>query len=52
MLLGAGFSGWDFPHYALGSLIGWWIIYQIGRISIFGVADLKYPTRRQRETKK
>ena len=32
MLLGAGFAWWDFPHYALGSLIGWWIINQIGRI--------------------
>ena len=33
MLLGAGFDWWDFPHYALGSLIGGWIIYQIGRAS-------------------
>lgn len=30
MLLGVGFAWWDFPHYALGSLIGWWLIYQIG----------------------
>jgi len=30
MLLGSGFAWWDFPHYALGSLIGWWLIYQIG----------------------
>ena len=33
MLLGSGFARWDFPHYALGSLIGWWLIYRIGRIS-------------------
>ena len=33
MLLGAGFDWWDFPHYALGSLIGGWIIYQIIRVS-------------------
>ena len=33
ILLGAGFDWWDFPHYALGSLIGGWIIYQIGRVS-------------------
>lgn len=33
MLLGAGFDWWDFPHYAFGSLIGWGVIYQIGRIS-------------------
>ncbi|MEL6581486.1 MAG: DUF2809 domain-containing protein [Cyanobacteria bacterium J06607_15] len=32
MLLGAGFDWWDFPHYALGSLIGWGIIRQIGQI--------------------
>ena len=31
MLLGAGFDWWDFPHYALGSLLGWWAIEQIGR---------------------
>jgi hypothetical protein len=29
MLLGAGFDWWDFPHYALGSFIGWWGITQI-----------------------
>ena len=33
MLLGAGFDWWDFPHYALGSLIGGWMIYQIDRLS-------------------
>ena len=33
MLLGAGFDWWDFPHYALGSLIGSWVIYQIGQIT-------------------
>lgn len=33
MLLGAGFDWWDFPHYALGSLIGWWGITQIAQIS-------------------
>lgn len=32
LLLGAGFAWWDFPHYALGSLIGWWWIFQIGCI--------------------
>ena len=32
MLLGSGFAWWDFPHYALGSLIGWWLIYQIGNV--------------------
>ncbi len=32
LLLGSGFAWWDFPHYALGSLIGWWGIYQIGSI--------------------
>ena len=26
LLLGAGFDWWDFPHYALGSFLGWWII--------------------------
>ncbi|MEM8718960.1 MAG: DUF2809 domain-containing protein [Cyanobacteria bacterium P01_G01_bin.39] len=30
LLLGSSFAWWDFPHYAFGSLIGWWIIYQIG----------------------
>ena len=30
MILGAGFAWWDFPHYALGSLLGFWLIYQIG----------------------
>ena len=34
MLLGAGFDWWDFPHYALGSFIGGWIIYQIDRLSV------------------
>jgi len=33
MLLGSGFAWWDFPHYALGSIIGWWLIYQIGSFS-------------------
>ena len=32
LLLGAGFDWWDFFYYALGSLIGYWGIYQIGRI--------------------
>ena len=32
LLLGSSFAWWDFPHYALGSLLGWWIIFQIGRI--------------------
>lgn len=31
LLLGAGFAWWDFPHYAIGSLIGWWWIYSIGK---------------------
>lgn len=31
LLLGTGFAWWDFPHYALGSLIGWWWIYSIGK---------------------
>ena len=31
LLLGAGFAWWDFPHYALGSSIGWWLIYSIGK---------------------
>lgn len=31
LLLGAGFAWWDFPHYALGSLIGWRLIYSIGK---------------------
>ena len=35
MLLGAGFDWWYFPHYALGSLIGWWGIDRIGRFSTF-----------------
>ena len=34
LLLGAGFIWWDFPHYALGSLIGWWWIFQIGKMGI------------------
>ena len=29
LILGAGFAWWDFPHYALGSLIGWWWIYSV-----------------------
>ena len=33
LLLGVGFDWWDFLHYALGSLIGWWWIWQIGRVS-------------------
>ena len=33
MLLGSGFAWWDFPHYALGSLLGWYLIYQIGSFS-------------------
>ena len=33
MLLGSGFAWWDFPHYALGSIIGWWLIYRIGSFS-------------------
>jgi hypothetical protein len=33
MLLGAGFDWWDFLHYALGSLIGWWGMTQIAQIS-------------------
>lgn len=32
LLLGAGFDWWDFVHYALGSLLGWWWIWQIGKI--------------------
>ncbi|MEL6494276.1 MAG: DUF2809 domain-containing protein [Cyanobacteria bacterium J06623_7] len=32
MLLGAGFDWWDFPHYALGSLIGWAVIERIDRV--------------------
>ncbi|MDJ0588654.1 MAG: hypothetical protein QNJ72_01490 [Pleurocapsa sp. MO_226.B13] len=32
LLLGAGFAWWDFPHYALGSLIGWWWMFKIGSI--------------------
>lgn len=35
MLLGAGFDWWDFPHYALGALIGWKIIAQIAQITRF-----------------
>ncbi len=33
LLLGAGFDWWDFVHYALGSLIGWYWIWQIGKIN-------------------
>ena len=32
LLLGAGFAWWDFPHYVLGSLIGWWWMFKIGSI--------------------
>ena len=32
LLLGAGFAWWDFPHYALGSLMGGWWSYSIGKI--------------------
>jgi hypothetical protein len=35
MLLGNGFDWWDFPHYALGGLLGWKIIEQIARIGQF-----------------
>ncbi len=41
MLLGVGFSWWDFPHYALGSLMGWGIIFQIGRIGSFKPHSLR-----------
>lgn len=30
LLLGAGFDWWDFLHYAVGCLIGYWTIYRIG----------------------
>lgn len=33
LLLGAGFDWWDFVHYALGSLIGGYWIWQIGKIN-------------------
>lgn len=29
LLLGSAFSWWDFPHYALGSLIGWFWLSKI-----------------------
>ena len=32
LLLGAGFDWWDFPHYALGSFLGWRAIARIGSI--------------------
>ncbi|PSB07226.1 DUF2809 domain-containing protein [Pleurocapsa sp. CCALA 161] len=35
MLLGAGFDWWDFPHYALGAFIGWWVIEQIAWLGKF-----------------
>ena len=34
LLLGAGFDWWDFPHYALGSFIGWWMINRIGSVNL------------------
>ena len=32
MTLGAGFAWWDFPHYALGSLLGYWLLCKISEI--------------------
>ena len=32
LLLGVGFDKWDFVYYAFGSFIGWWWIWQIGKI--------------------
>lgn len=40
MLLGSSFAWWDFPHYAFGSIIGWWGIYQIGRVDNFNIKQL------------
>ncbi len=34
MTLGAGFAWWDFPHYALGSLMGYWLLCKISELSI------------------
>ena len=34
MTLGAGFAWWDFPHYALGSLLGYWLLCKISELSI------------------
>lgn len=28
-ILGTTFSWWDFPHYAVGSAIGWWCLNKI-----------------------
>ena len=32
LLLGTTFSGWDFPHYLLGCIIGWLWLRQIVRV--------------------
>lgn len=32
LLLGTTFSWWDFPHYAIGSIIGWFWLRQINRL--------------------
>ena len=29
LLLGSTFVWWDFPHYALGCIIGWWLLDRI-----------------------
>jgi hypothetical protein len=31
LFLGSTFSWWDFPHYLLGCLLGWWILQQLHR---------------------
>ena len=43
MLIGTTFSWWDFPHYLLGCLLGWFLLRQIGK-------DFFKPQRTQRES--
>jgi hypothetical protein len=31
LLLGTTFSWWDFPHYAVGCIIGWLFLRKIGK---------------------
>jgi hypothetical protein len=33
LLLGTTFSWWDFPHYAIGCIIGWYWLHKIRRFS-------------------
>lgn len=33
LLIGTSFSWWDFPHYLVGCLIGWWWLAKLEKFS-------------------